>query len=174
MNICPVCGSDQLRDVVQPELFKYEGYTAFIENYHSIECSNCGEAFPTEESIARSQPILRDLQRKAERLLTSDQIRNIRKSLGYTQDEFGIRLGGGKKAFARYENGTVMQSRAMDNLLRGLAACPQLLEVMQGETVEGWTPVKERLVYPVGATARANTYSFRSVIMTTNHVGEAA
>ena len=41
-------------------------------------------------------------------------------SFGYTQEEFGNILGGGKKAFARYENGTITQSRAMDNQLKML------------------------------------------------------
>jgi HTH-type transcriptional regulator/antitoxin MqsA len=49
---------------------------------------------------------------------------------GYTQEEFGNILGGGKKAFARYENGTITQSRAMDNQLKMLRSNPKILAVI--------------------------------------------
>ncbi len=136
MKNCPVCGSDHLVEVVRPEKFQYQGHTATIEDYRSFECQNCGEAFPDQESVDRSEPILRDLHRQAERLLTSSEIRAIRMSLAYSQDDFGLLLGGGKKAFARYENGKVIQARSMDNLLRAVKYCPDILSVLEKETCE--------------------------------------
>lgn len=140
MKNCPVCGSDQLLEVVRPELFQYQGHSKTIEDYRSIECQKCGEVFATEESLKRSEPVLRDLQRMADHLLTSSQIRQVRESLGYTQDDFGMLLGGGKKAFARYERGTVTQARSMDNLLRVLKAYPEALSVLQSERQESVMP----------------------------------
>lgn len=136
MKNCPVCGSDHLVEVVRPEEFRYQGHTATIEDYRSFECQNCGEAFPDQESVDRSEPILRDLHRQAERLLTSSEIRAIRLSLGFSQDDFGLLLGGGKKAFARYETGKVTQARAMDNLLRAVKFRPDILSVFESETRE--------------------------------------
>jgi HTH-type transcriptional regulator/antitoxin MqsA len=51
-------------------------------------------------------------------------------SFGYTQEEFGNILGGGKKAFARYENGAITQSRAIDNQLKMLRSNPEILAVI--------------------------------------------
>ena len=41
-------------------------------------------------------------------------------------------LGGGLKGFVRYENGQVVQSRSMDNLLRILDRFPESLAVLPG------------------------------------------
>lgn len=98
-----------------------------------MECQNCGEAFATEDSVKRAEPLICDLHRQAEGMLTSQEIRRIRESLGFSQDDFGVLLGGGKKAFARYENGRVTQARSMDNLLRVLKAYPQALRALRGE-----------------------------------------
>lgn len=133
MKNCPVCGSDHLRDVVGPEVFEYEGHSITIDDYRSVECGNCGESFATQESLDRAEPILRDLHRFADGLLSSVEIRQIRESFCFSQDAFGELLGGGKKAFARYENGRVTQARAMDNLLRVLKAYPQALSELRGE-----------------------------------------
>ena len=155
MKNCPVCGSDHLVEVVRPEEFRYQGHTATIEDYRSIECENCGEAFPDQESVDRSEPILRDLHRQAERLLTSTEIRAIRLSLGFSQDEFGLLLGGGKKAFARYETGKVTQARAMDNLLRAVKFRPDILSVFEKETYEPTSNIC-RFVVPTQITISAS------------------
>ena len=67
-------------------------------------------------------------------LLTSQEIKKIRKSLGFTQEVLGELLGGGEKSFARYENGHVTQSRAMDNLLRILNDYPFVLKALPYRT----------------------------------------
>lgn len=50
------------------------------------------------------------------------EIRAIRKKLKLTQVQAGTILGGGKKAFQKYESGEILPSRAISNLLRVLAA----------------------------------------------------
>ena len=42
----------------------------------------------------------------------------------------GLLLGGGKRAFQKYENGDVLPSRAISNLLRLLSNNPALLKTL--------------------------------------------
>jgi HTH-type transcriptional regulator/antitoxin MqsA len=133
MKNCPVCGSDLLIEVVRPEKFLYEGHSVTIDDYRSFECGRCGNSFADPKSVEHAEPILRDLHRRAERLLTSMEIKAIRSSLGYSQDDFGTLLGGGKKAFARYENGKVTQARSMDNLLRAIRFRPDVISAFESE-----------------------------------------
>jgi transcriptional regulator with XRE-family HTH domain len=65
-------------------------------------------------------------------LLTAADIKRIRRKLHLTQEQMATVLGGGLKGFARYENGQVIQSRAMDNLLRILERFPESLDVLPG------------------------------------------
>ena len=57
--------------------------------------------------------------------LAPDEIRAIRERLGLTQAEAGELIGGGPRAFTKYEAGTVKPSAAVINLLRLLEANPE-------------------------------------------------
>ena len=56
------------------------------------------------------------------------EIRSIRKRLKLTQIQAGLILGGGKRAFQKYESGDILPSRAISNLLRLLSINPALLK----------------------------------------------
>ena len=65
--------------------------------------------------------------------LAPDDIRTIREGLGLTQREAGELLGGGSKAFAKYEAGEMTPSTACNNLLRVLRANPSALNTLRPE-----------------------------------------
>ena len=65
--------------------------------------------------------------------LTPERIQIIRKSLSLTQEEAGRILGGGPRAFTKYESGTLKPSAAVINLLRILEDSPGVLSVLKGE-----------------------------------------
>lgn len=44
-------------------------------------------------------------------------IKRIRKKIGLSQDEAGKLIGGGPRAFTKYEKGTIKPSQAVINLL---------------------------------------------------------
>ena len=76
-------------------------------------------------------------------ILSPDKIRAIRERLGLTQVEAGELIGGGQRAFTKYEAGTVKPSAAVVNLLRLLDANPTTVSTLQGNefqpTVSGVT-----------------------------------
>jgi putative zinc finger/helix-turn-helix YgiT family protein len=66
------------------------------------------------------------------RLLTPAQIREGRTTLGLMQRELAERLGVAEATISRWETGTLIQSRAMDNLLRAYFALPELRAALRG------------------------------------------
>lgn len=63
-------------------------------------------------------------------LLTSAEVRQIRKNLNLTQKEAARICGGGPNAFSRYERGEAVPIRATSNLLRLLNKYPQEVDYL--------------------------------------------
>ena len=64
---------------------------------------------------------------------TPKRVRSIRKHLGLSQEEAGRLLGGGPRAFAKYETGALKPSAAVINLLRILEIDPSVLSTLKDE-----------------------------------------
>jgi len=82
----------------------------------------------TDEDMKTYDRALNQLKAEAENLLLPTDIRAIRKKLKLTQVQAGTILGGGKKAFQKYESGEILPSRAISNLLKILSIEPGLLK----------------------------------------------
>ena len=65
--------------------------------------------------------------------ITPSEIRSIRQSLGLTQVEAGELLGGGPRAFTKYEAGAVRPAASVVNLLRLLDANPRMIKTLVGK-----------------------------------------
>ena len=133
-DACPLCGGGDLSEKVVEENFSYKGHSLVVTDYRVLECSACGEAVVEKDSARRAEKLLRDLGRQVDGLLIAADIKRIRRKLHLTQEQMATVLGGGLKGFARYENGQVVQSRSMDNLLRILDRFPESLAVLPGVT----------------------------------------
>lgn len=142
MTVCPVCGEGSVKKEVIKETFTYKGHSIEVDNYVVWRCNNCGEAIVDPETSRKVDKILVDFKRKVDGLLTSEEIKKIRKKLNLSQEEMGKILGGGKKSFARYETGKICQSKAMDNLLRILNRYPFVLSVLMPK--KGYYHIKEK------------------------------
>ncbi|SDT87874.1 type II toxin-antitoxin system MqsA family antitoxin [Desulfobacula phenolica] len=130
-DICPICGSGKLKENNVTETFEYKGQIKEIQNYVVFECSECNESVVDQKTLKKAEKILRDFHREVDGLLTSTEIKTIRKALGFTQKDFGLILGGGEKSFARYESCVVTQSKSMDNLIRIVNEKPEVIEIIQ-------------------------------------------
>lgn len=64
--------------------------------------------------------------------LSPSDIRRIREGLGLTQVEAGELLGGGPRAFAKYENGAIKPAASIMNLLLLLENAPHELQLLTG------------------------------------------
>ena len=90
--------------------------------------ANSDEGTFTDEDMKVYDRALNQVKAEAENLLLPDDIRSIRKKLKLTQVQAGTILGGGKKAFQKYESGEILPSRAISNLLKLLSLEPRLLK----------------------------------------------
>jgi len=97
-------------------------HTFTISNLELPVCQACGERVFTEKVDTQ----FNDALRAHLNLLTPAQIRDGIKRVGMSQKCAAERLGIAEATLSRWFNETQIQSRAMDNLLRGFFAFPQL------------------------------------------------
>lgn len=154
---CPVCNSTEISITTAEEKFEYKGKFLSLKT-ESYSCANCTEEFITKESHKKIEKPIRDFQRMVDGFLTSKKIKKVRKSLGFTQEDFSTLLGVGEKSFARYENGTVTQSKAMDNLIKIVDHYPFVLGVISTDSVK--TSASEPINYSTIPKTQFTKYNF--------------
>jgi putative zinc finger/helix-turn-helix YgiT family protein len=129
---CPNCREA----AVYPErmLFKTEvkhdgrTYPLELPDLEVPRCRSCGQRVI---SHAVDDEVLRALRRHL-RLLTPQQIRERREALGLSGTKLAERLGVAQETISRWETEALIQSRAMDNLLRVYFAFPEVRAALQG------------------------------------------
>lgn len=114
---CADCGASELQFLTEAETFNYKGQLLTVDVDYSV-CAQCGAEAILPEQIKRNDYRVRDAWRKADGLLSGAEISTLRKKLGLTQQEAAKVFGGGVNAFSKYERGEVIQSEAMDKLMR--------------------------------------------------------
>jgi putative zinc finger/helix-turn-helix YgiT family protein len=87
-------------------------------------CDKADEFYADEQQIQENDVRLKDAYRKAEGLLTSDEIIGIRSMYGISQSDLCILLGWGGKTITRYESHQV-QDKAHDTILKKLERDPE-------------------------------------------------
>lgn len=129
---CPQTGLPMVRGV-RPMTIAYKGHSATID-MPGWYCNESGESIHTGEDMAVSDRALNRLKAAVERLLTPGDVRRIRKALRLTQKEAGLIIGGGPKAFQKYESGEILVSKAITSALLLLEQNPEGLP----RTDAGW------------------------------------
>jgi len=129
---CLECGKKEVRPATLHHQVQrnHDGrlYDLTIDDLPVTKCNACGNVFFTEESDDRIVVALRELLA----LLTPEQVRANLKELGLSQKEAAERLGVAPETVSRWLCGSVIQSRAMDNLLRMFFASPEVRENLKG------------------------------------------
>lgn len=92
---------------------------------------DCGDGLLTTEGCQLIERAHAELKARVERVLGPAEIKEIRTRLGLSQRKAGEILGGGPRAFQKYESGAVSASQPMSNLLRLLARDPMRLKELE-------------------------------------------
>jgi putative zinc finger/helix-turn-helix YgiT family protein len=125
---CAVCGSLNMTRIKNAEIEAPFRTATKIKKIKLTgvsfdKCLDCGEeylnAFDCELHDQKLREAL-EAERKRKNLLTADEIKEIRESLGYSQTQLEKLLGFGSKSFARWETYRADQSKAADLLLRAI------------------------------------------------------
>jgi DNA-binding transcriptional regulator YiaG len=131
---CVNCGQVEVRPAVIPyDIEKnHDGklYKLHISHLNSNRCDNCGEIYFGNTADMQINAALRsELE-----LLSPEQIRNGLTALQLNQKEAAEQIGVAAETMSRWLTGTMIQSRAMDNLLRMFFGCDEVrrqLEIIQ-------------------------------------------
>ncbi len=126
---CPECGGKMTFKTKKEEL-EYKGYTTRIPT-KGWWCGSCDEGILDAEALGASERAFLELKAEVDGLLSPDEVAAIRKRLRLSQRRAGELLGGGPRAFQKYESGQVMVSAAMSNLLRLLDTDPKRLDELE-------------------------------------------
>ncbi len=102
-------------------------------------CSKCGEAILTGEPLVAHERAFQQLKAEVDGVLGPAEVARIRIALGLSQRKAGEILGGGPRAFQKYESGKQALSVPMSHLLRLLAGDPSRLRELAGPGGPGKT-----------------------------------
>jgi len=129
---CMKCGQVEARPAVIPYTLEknHDGrlYKLQIPDLCAIRCDKCGSVCFGNDADEQISAALRDRLG----LLTPDQMRANLGELNLTQKEAAERLGVAAETISRWLTGAVIQSRAMDNLLRAFFGCNEVREHLSG------------------------------------------
>jgi len=127
---CIECNAGALGEVTYSDTFNVDGNQFSVAGLKKFACDSCDYSIMTPAQIASNEALIDAARRaaKARYLLAGTEIKALRERLGITQQQASSIFGGGKNAFSKYERGVVLQSEAMDNLLRLVDRYPGLLE----------------------------------------------
>lgn len=116
-----------LRRGVRPMTFRYRGLerTVLQPGWWPDDDS---DGIVSGADARATDHVLREMKAEAQSLLEPDEVRRIRTRLKLSQRRAGEILGGGPRAFQKYESGEVVVSRPMANLLLLLDRDPSRLK----------------------------------------------
>ena len=133
--VCPETGAPMHRDT-RPMTLDYKGQSVTFP-MPGWYCDTSDESIHTGDDMKVSDRALNRLKARSEGLLEPEDIRRIRKKLGLNQVEAGELIGGGPRAFQKYEAGDLLPSRAVSSALALLDNDPQSLRVLEARRHPG-------------------------------------
>lgn len=124
-NSCPHCKSENVGVMRYSDTVDFRNMELDVENLLQSKCRVCGHKWITSEQRNHNLSIMREVYaeerdklRMKDGLLSGQDIASIREYFRLNQREAASIFGGGYNAFNKYESGEVLQSFAMDRLLR--------------------------------------------------------
>lgn len=130
--VCPETGAPMYRGVRPMTLtYKGENMTFDMPGWY---CEQSEESIHTGADMKVSDRQLNLLKARSEGLLEPEEIRRIRKKLHLSQEAAGLLIGGGPRAFQKYESGDTLPSRAVSSALVLLDYNPEALAVLKGHS----------------------------------------
>ena len=93
--------------------------------------------------------MLNRLKARVEGLLDPQEIKRIRKKLHLSQEMAGLVIGGGPRAFQKYESGDLLPSQAISSALVLLDHDPKALNILKArQRVANAAPGRIRTTHP--------------------------
>jgi len=142
---CCECGSD-MRFTNEPITEEFRGKEYTVNGIERWECDHCGNNLMTGEMatiLAKSQARQYAID---EGLFLPEEIKEIRQSLGLTQEQFESVIGVKFPAVSRWENGATLPTKTACKIMQALRDEPLIRNVfyeMAGIELKGKTKEKK-------------------------------
>lgn len=118
----------------RPDAIEYKGHRQTIDML-AWWCIECGEAIFGGEPLEAREKAFFELKAEVDEVLSPTRVAAIRAKLGLSQRKASEILGGGPRAFQKYEAGTQSVSVPMSQLLRLLANDPSRLDELSKSAI---------------------------------------
>ena len=122
-DICPICSEGHLQFCVGKNTVEHKGKSAELNMQYSV-CDACGSEQADAVQLRTNKRAMMAFRKQVDGLLMGEEVRALRVRLRINQAEAARIFGGGPVAFSKYESDDVVQSEAMDKLLRLAASVP--------------------------------------------------
>lgn len=124
-NVCFRCGKNDVHVEHFGDMLDFKGITLEVHGLAQTRCKACNYIWTTDgqehdnlKLIRAAYAAKRDAIRTTDGLLTGEQIEDVLDLLSLTKADASRLFGGGPNAFSKYISGDVLQSFAMDRLIR--------------------------------------------------------
>lgn len=129
-KLCPICESGHLHHHSEMIEVEFMGHKAMRPSHYSV-CDSCGSEQATAADLRHNKRNTIAFRKTVMKLLTGTEVKTLRIEWGLTQKQAALVFGGGSVAFAKYEADDVIQSEAMDKLLRMAKKFPNVLRELK-------------------------------------------
>lgn len=126
---CSSCGG-AMRHETREDFVEYKEHRKAFK-VSGWWCTSCDEAIFEGPELEAAERAFVELRAEVEAVLLPEEIAEIRQKLHLSQREAGKILGGGPRAFQKYEAGSVPVSAPMNNLLLLLGKDPKRLDELR-------------------------------------------
>lgn len=126
---CPECGG-KMRWETRDDSVEYKGHRKAFSTT-AWWCESCDEAIIDGPALQIAERAFVELRAEVDQILLPEEVSEVRKKLNISQREAGRILGGGPRAFQKYESGQVPVSEPMKNLLVLLRNDPRRLKELR-------------------------------------------
>ncbi len=124
------------KKTVWPATIPYRSQVLYEGNVYDVDtpqlvvprCRECGELYFDNHAEAQMSRAAREQLR----LLQPEQIRTNRLAIGSSIQDLAARLGVSPEDLSNWEEGLLLQPRAVDNLLRSFFAFPDVRAALRG------------------------------------------
>lgn len=145
---CISCEVGTATEVVHDREATINGRALQLVGDRFMHCDTCSDEYYTDDQAREAARRVTDARRRDEGLLIGEDIQRIRRSLFLSQSQLEDALGVSHKTIVRWELGTAVQSKALDDVLRLIAHDPDNLRLLVRVRHAALTPVVEQKLSP--------------------------
>ena len=129
-DACPRCGT-MMKEARRRLKLPINGEDITVPSAAHLKCPKCGEIILRFEEAKRLHKDASEVYRRKHGLLSSDEIRAIRRRFNLNQADLARLLRLGANTVSRWESGRNVQTAAMDMLLRLIRDLPGSIDYLR-------------------------------------------